>query len=184
MSWLIAGGIKHIPWDSPGRGLWDTCAWFPRDSTPRAFSLCWLYFVSFHWHKSWPWTYVCYVLSPSESPNPSWGLSWGSWHAFQTCYASWVFLSQLVSPFNPVSRVRNLRSILDCSLGASTKSCQFALEVSLESRLSVTLVTFQVWGLVSSPRTCHSSIPVCFSASDLHSSLSVCHLIPKPRLSS
>lgn len=130
MSWLIAGGIKHIPWDSPGRGLWDTCAWFPRDSTPCAFSLCWLYFVSFHWHKSWPWTYVCYVLSPSESPNPSWGLSWGSWHAFQTCYASWVFLSQLVSPFNPVSRVRNLRSILDCSLGASTKSCQFALEVS------------------------------------------------------
>lgn len=48
-----AGRIKRVLRDSTGRGLLEVCACFPPDSTPRAFSLGWLCFVSFRCTKSY-----------------------------------------------------------------------------------------------------------------------------------
>ena len=38
---LVAGGIKHVPCDSMGRGLWKLAP-APLYLAPRAFPFCWL----------------------------------------------------------------------------------------------------------------------------------------------
>lgn len=43
-----ACGLSQCIGDAMGRGPLETCAWFPLDFAPCAFSLCWFYFVFSH----------------------------------------------------------------------------------------------------------------------------------------